>query len=152
MRIAFLVAALTLTACPSAPRSQALTMSPDPVTECVLRAAPDARQACINVVAGPCLETDAGVTTAGSVACLENETRLWAQLRDAIADNLRGAESPSQSALLDAALAEHARWVEAQCAYEASIYEGGSLARVVAAICRRDAVAEHALSLLARGT
>jgi hypothetical protein len=150
MRVALFFVALMSAVCAPAPRAQAWTMSLDPVTECVLRAAPGAREACIDAFAGPCLNTDAGVTTAGAVACLENETRMWAELRDAIAGNLRSSESPIQSALLDAALAQHERWVSARCAYAASIYEGGSLARVVAAACRRDTIAEHALELHAR--
>jgi len=63
---------------------------------------------------------------------------------------LREQESASQGALLTAALEEHERWAQTRCAYAASIYEGGSLARLVLAQCMRDAAAEFTIELLGR--
>lgn len=130
--------------------THAYTMPLDPVAACALRALPDARRDCIGVASRPCLEADGGETTPGAVACYNREREMWELLRDAISDNLRDTESPSQGALLDAALAENRRWAAARCAYAASIYEGGSLSRVVGAACRRDAVAEFTLELMVR--
>jgi hypothetical protein len=52
--------------------------------------------------------------------------------------------------MLEAMLAEHERWAQARCAYAASLYEGGSLARVLRASCARDAEAELVLDLAVR--
>lgn len=130
--------------------AHAYTMQLDLVAACALRALPDARRDCIGVASRPCLEADGGETTPGAAACYNRERQMWEVLRDAISDNLRNTESPSQGALLDAALAEHRRWAAARCAYAASIYEGGSLSRVVDAACMRDAVAEFTLELMSR--
>lgn len=89
-------------------------------------------------------------TTAGMMRCALAERDEWEGIRDGIVATLRERESPTQLALLDTALEQQARWAEARCAYEASIYEGGSLARVVAATCVRDAMAEHAILLIGR--
>jgi hypothetical protein len=111
----------------------------------------DARRSCIGVAARACSQASPGSeTTGGAVQCIEVERRQWEDIRNAEAEVLRARESEAQRALLDAALAEHVAWVRALCAYEASIYERGSLGRVVAITCMRDEMAEHALLLLAR--
>lgn len=136
--------------CASPPRSVAQPASNRPVSECVAIAGPEQRASCIGDVARACMESPGGETTGGSVACFERERAQWQTLRESVVAELRGRESPTQLALLDTALAQHESWSRARCAYAASIYEGGSLARVVAAQCMRDAAAEHAIELIGR--
>lgn len=121
------------------------------IDACLASATPETRRACIGRQSAACMETEGNETTAGMVQCAQAERRVWEALRERQVATLRTSESPAQAALLDAELAEHARWASAHCAYEASIYEGGSLARVVAAGCLRDTIAEHYISLIARG-
>jgi hypothetical protein len=97
------------------------------------------------------MDIEGNETTAGMVQCAQAERRAWEGLRERQIATLRASESPTQLALLDAELAGHARWATAHCAYAASIYEGGSLARAVGAACMRDTIAEHYISLIARG-
>jgi hypothetical protein len=119
---------------------------------CLAQAAaePQGRRACIGQVANACMQTPGGDTTMGMVQCINAETRQWEVIRHHQIAALQARESPTQIALLDAALAEHARWAQANCSYEASRYEGGTLARVVAAACMRDETADLTLSLLGR--
>jgi hypothetical protein len=126
--------------------------SQDSVIEvCLAEAAgPDARRACVGRHANACTQAPGGDTTVGMVQCATAETRQWEAVRDRQIAALRARETETQRALLEAALAEHARWAQANCGYEASRYEGGTLARVIAATCMRDETAELTLSLLAR--
>lgn len=130
--------------------AQGLPAPQSPTENCLALAEDnlEAQRDCIGYSATWCIENvPGGETTIGMVQCADAERMQWESLRGATTANLRATETPSQVALLEAAVAEQARWTQARCAYEASIYEGGSLARVVAAQCFRNAVAEHAIYL-----
>lgn len=121
-----------------------------PIENCLSVAADDeaAQNACIGHFASNCIETTpGGQSTAGTVQCIDAERMQWENVRGAALITLRASETPTQLALLDRSLAEHERWTQARCSYEASIYEGGSLSIVIASQCMRNAVAEHALYL-----
>jgi hypothetical protein len=150
MRVSALFLAIVLTtACTILPVASATSPS-SPVENCLSIAGDDeaAQKACIGEFASNCIEmTPGGETTVGMIRCVDAERFQWEDIRAGVVVALRAIETPSQRALLEASLAEHERWQEARCAYEASVYEGGSLSRVIAAQCFRDAVAEHALYL-----
>jgi len=93
---------------------------------------------------------DAGDTTAGLVICASREEEAWQALLVQSTDTLRQSETANQRRLLDDALAQGTEWARARCAYEASLYEGGSLARVLAAECLRNTTAERAIDLQRR--
>lgn len=156
MRSLFLALALAAAGCAGSPpaAAQAAPAPQNAVQDCLALAAGDAtaQRTCIGRRTAWCIEhTAGGETTSGTVQCSESERLQWEEARAARIGALRAQETASQVALLDAALEQHARWARARCAYEASIYEGGSLARVIGAMCMRDAVAEHTLSLINRG-
>ncbi len=154
MRAIVLLLALAAFGACATPLSPALATTPtSPVENCLTRAGDEEprQTACIGQFASSCIETTpGGETSVGVVGCVESELAQWENARGALVNSLRADESPTQVALLDASLAEHRRWAQARCAYEASVYEGGSLARIVAAHCMRDAVAEHTIYLLNR--
>ena len=130
---------------PSAPASNA-------VETCLASAGRDhaAQRACVGRVMAQCIESDdANSTTPGMVACAGAERAQWAALRETYVAQLR-QESETQRALLDAMLTENAAWARARCAYAASYYEGGTLARVQGAACMRDTEADLALDLHGR--
>ncbi len=143
----FVLATFGACATPLSPASA--TTPTSPVDNCLARASDELQQsACIGQFASSCIETaPGGETPMGMVQCVESERAQWEAARGALVSTLRANETSTQAALLEASLAEHRRWAEVRCAYEASIYEGGSLSRVVAAQCMRDAVAEHAIYL-----
>lgn len=148
----FLLAFVLLAAACASPRASALTPQ-TPVQNCLVGAGQnaEARRACIGSFSRTCIERDEGnQTNGGMVRCIDAERQQWLTALGEHVAILRERESPTQIALLDAALAEHERWAQARCAYATSIYEGGSLARVVGAHCMRDTAAEFTIELIAR--
>lgn len=110
-----------------------------------------ARRACVGQVNLACQdEGDGSVTTAGMVMCANRERAQWEALRDATLVTLRTRESATQTLARERALSAHAAWSRERCAYEASQYEGGSLAIYAAAACAMDQAADLALMLYAR--
>ena len=123
------------------------------VETCLVSAGRDhaAQRACVGRITDQCIESDDGnSTTPGMVACATSERAQWAALREGYVARLRATESASGNALLDAMLTEHAAWARARCAYAASYYEGGTLARVQGAMCMRDTEADLTLDLHGR--
>lgn len=149
MRILALLFAVAVCACATPAPTQSQSSAPD-VAGCLSDAQPDTRRACIGVASRRCMEEPGGDSTVGMMQCAQAESRQWEAIRHRQVAALRARESETQTALLDAALTEHARWALAICSYEASKYEGGTLAQVVAAMCMRDQTAELTLSLIAR--
>lgn len=151
MRI--LLAVLVLCFAATIPRSAMATSPPtNPIHLCLGEIGADfeTARACIGQGASACIETDGGVTTIGMIQCHDQERAAWRALRDGFVDSLRRRESAAQISMLDETLAAHARWTNVRCAYGASIYEGGSMARVLAAACANRLEAELAIDLRSR--
>jgi len=107
-----------------------------------------ARRACVGEVSLACQDQgDGGVTSAGMAMCANRERAQWEALRDAALGALRARESATQIAARDRALTAHAAWSQARCAYDASLYEGGSMAIYAAAACEMEQTADIALTL-----
>ncbi|MBN8607795.1 MAG: DUF1311 domain-containing protein [Caulobacterales bacterium] len=110
-----------------------------------------ARRACIGQVNAACQdEGDGGVTTAGMMRCANRERAQWEALAETALVALRAQESPTQTIARERALRAHETATQARCAYEASQYEGGSLAIYAAAACAMGQAADLALMLYAR--
>lgn len=138
----------TITACATPAAAQGF---PDPVAACLANAAePEDRRACIGEVSAQCIDEPGGETTSGMVNCFARERDLWSTQVATLTERLRARESPTQLRQLDAMLAAHETWMQEKCSYSASIFEGGSLARAIAAACLRTTTAELALDLLER--
>lgn len=149
MRILALLFALsTIGACATPVAAE--TSTPDAVAACLSSAAPDTRRACIGVVAGPCMDGDGGVTTFGMIQCLTREQELWDAQVTTLVARARAEESPTQVAQLNTMLELYEPWLNARCSYSASINEGGSMARIVAAACVRNTTADLAIDMLER--
>lgn len=147
--ISLLFAIVFMSACAAPARVHAETR-PSAIAFCLASAAPEERRACMGIVAGPCIDAPGGETTAGSMFCHLRERDLWQAQVETLAADLRTRESPLQVAHLDAMLSAHEPWMQARCSYSALIFEGGSLARVVAAACLSTTTAELAIDLLER--
>lgn len=150
MRFISILIAAALSAYATQARAQDQGEPSNPVAACLASAQPDARRACIGVVAGPCMDEPAGFSTVGMINCFTRERDLWAAEAARLTALLRGRESPTQLAQLDAMLAAYEPWMRARCAYSASMNEGGSMARIVSAACVRTTNAELAIDLLER--
>ncbi len=133
-----------------APLAQTQPQSEGGALETCLRAAGDSRAAlvrCKGAIAEPCIEAPGGETTAGMVQCYGAEAEAWlVQLAAAVERARADAERATYLAQAEAAWRG---WVQAECRYQASLYQGGSLARVLAASCTADLTAERTIAFLA---
>jgi uncharacterized protein YecT (DUF1311 family) len=135
--------ALALLAAPAAADERSGPSPEERLRTCLAEAAEP--QACRDVVARACFDRPGSETTLGSVRCAQEEEVAWDAARaEAEAELTRGLTELG-AATWEGAAAAWAEWRDRQCAFEATIYEGGSLAKVVAAGCRARLVAERAL-------
>lgn len=108
---------------------------------CLADAAENPATVCAGRVADACIAKDGGETTAGMTACDARELALWMARIDTQIGDLDAWRSPAQKRALAAAQAAFVTWRDAKCAFAATIYEGGSLARVVESRCRLETTA-----------
>lgn len=101
---------------------------------------------CKGALAIDCVEGAGGDTTAGMMGCYDGEARAWASLLDAAV--ARAQASEPRAAFFQRSQQAWLAWRQAECRYQASHYEGGSLARVLAASCIADLTADRAIALL----
>lgn len=151
MRILF--ALLCFAASIAAPRAEATEPTSSQLEACLAETDGEfaAARACIGHLSEPCLNSGEGsVTTIGMIRCYEGEREGWRALRTRSAEALRSQESPTQRAELEGRLTAFEQWRDRRCSYGASIYEGGSLARVVSAACVTRLEGELAIDLWLR--
>ena len=104
-------------------------------------------RACIGVTRAICLRQEANQTTAGAMICAERERTLWSNWGDGAVRALRKSLPEERRSFLEKEEQAWPAYREAICAYEASLYLGGSLAKVVAAECRLRETAMHAINM-----
>lgn len=105
------------------------------------------RDDCIGSASSPCLAEEANMTTVGQVMCVARETAIWDEYlnRDYAALRER-LDAPVFAGLRDA----QRKWIafrDANCALPHAIYEGGSMARPIAAWCLLDMTGRRANEL-----
>ena len=143
-----LIAALALFSLSTAParaQSEVIDVS---IEACVDAAGASivALQGCKGRVSEPCLEQPGGETTAGARLCFLAEESSWtAQLQAALA---RAQADASRADFLRQSQDAWNAWRQAECRYQASLYEGGSLARVLGASCAAELTADRAIALI----
>lgn len=150
MRLISMLFAAALSVCATQAGAQEQSDAANPIAACLATAEPDARRACIGIVAGPCMDEPAGFSTVGMIICYSRERDLWTAEATRLTTLLRSRESPTQIARLDAMLTAYEPWMQARCAYSASMNEGGSMAHIVAAACVRNTSAELTIDLMER--
>ena len=116
------------------------------IDQCV-RDAKDDPYACLGRVEKPCEDAPAGETTGGAMRCADRETAVWAMRAKAASDAIAARLEPGRLRLFRAADEAWVSYRNAACSYEASIYMGGTLAKVVAADCVLRETADRALEL-----
>lgn len=109
-----------------------------------------AREACAGVISETCTQRPAVETTQNVVMCAARERQAWLSLLNTYADRLRATERDMQRALLEEALTAGEAWEIARCRYDGSYFEGGSLERMLIALCARDSTARRATDLWTR--
>lgn len=151
-------------ACLAAPAvAQDLTYSFAPVPECLDAAGSDvtARRACIGLAATACMNaTEMGSTTVGMGFCFDNEWHDWDDRLNASYPRLMAQAERHDAEMKDwgatvAAQAEALRtmerdWIafrDSACAFEASLWSGGTGAGPAATACMMQETALQALRL-----
>ena len=147
MRRTLVILALIAASCsPVAPQS-AEAQQQASIAACVAAATThDALWQCKGVAASPCMNTPGGETTMGMIDCNGREQEQWQALMDAEIARVN-ADDDGRSAQLAASNAAWEAWRQAECEYQASEYEGGSLAGVMAAACSADLTADRVIAL-----
>jgi uncharacterized protein YecT (DUF1311 family) len=139
-----LAALLVLLAAPAGAQDTDAGPAPAERLQACLAAAEVASD-CVDVVARACFEEPGSETTLGGMRCAQEEEAAWNAVRADAESELTAGLSELGAATWDSAAEAWGEWRDRQCAFEASIYEGGSLAKVVAAGCRARFAAERAL-------
>ena len=100
---------------------------------------------CVGLISDPCIDKD----TATAVACQERETRIWDELLNkAFQDARAHLDSAAGGALKDAQRA----WIafrDAKCAVSEKEYEGGTMATIMVADCKRTETGRRAIEMQA---
>ena len=118
------------------------------IAACAAR--PDvAIEQCAGIFAAPCLARPGGETTAGAIACFSAAGAVWDDLlTDTLAAVAAAQVGQAQRRALDTAQSRWRAWREAECAYAAARFAGGSLAGVARAGCLHDETARRTLKLM----
>lgn len=104
-------------------------------------------RACLGLTIGVCLSFAINETTQGSIRCAAGELGAWEAV---MADALAAAEAKADDgarAAIDRSQAAWAAYRDAACGVWGEVFRGGSLARQIAADCRRDATGRRAIEL-----
>ena len=119
------------------------------IDKCLKRTADDDvfKQAdqCIGLISDPCIDKD----TSTAVACQERETRIWDEkLNAAFKDARAHVDAATGEALKEAQRA----WIafrDAKCAVSEKEYDGGTMATIMVADCKRTETGRRALEMQA---
>jgi len=119
------------------------------IDKCLKRTADDDvfKQAdqCIGLISDPCIDKD----TSTAVACQEREMRIWDEkLNAAFKDARAHVDAATGEALKEAQRA----WIafrDAKCAVSKKEYEGGTMATIMVADCKRTETGRRALEMQA---
>jgi uncharacterized protein YecT (DUF1311 family) len=143
-----MAAALLAIVCAAGAAAEENASGDERLNACVAAAGPSrvALEACRGVIVDPCADADGGETTSGAVRCYSAEERAWRALLEAAL--ARAAADATRRPLLEPAQQAWRVWRDAECAYRASQFQGGSLARVLAAACVSDLTAARAIDLI----
>ena len=106
---------------------------------------------CEGLVAQPCLNTAAGMTTAGSIACIARELSIWDHElnRNCIGfrEQLSEDEATTRFDQLQRAQRAWMTYRDLECDQQSLVYEGGTLALMLRIACINELTAERASDL-----
>jgi uncharacterized protein YecT (DUF1311 family) len=142
-----IIASLAALVCAAASAEATPTDAGNKISVCLEGANGDAgrERACIDTVAGPCMQKPDGQSTPGMVDCLMTETKAW--------DDILNTEYQRLLPLLKGEAAGDVKkaqrlWVEARdadCRVPYYFYDGGTIVKVLGAECERNHTAERAI-------
>jgi len=104
---------------------------------------------CIGAAFDACIAAAPSDTTVVMAACAERELGAWDGLLNVWYGILVDELDPDAADRLRALQRSWIGWRDARCAFEASLYDGGTLQGPATTLCRADATAVRALELSA---
>lgn len=150
MRQLIFALAFCLTAC-ATPTAHAdpLTVDPDILRACVAQAGQDraALEQCRGLITRDCTEAEGGANSITDVLCRAGEAREWQVLIQQRTAQIAEAD-PADGALLAAANNAWENWRDAECAYRAYEFGGGSGEQYDRVACDLELTAARAITLI----
>lgn len=121
------------------------------VRGCFATAAPgETAPACLGTGAKPCTETAEGMTTIGTMQCLQAETAVWDDLLNTEYKALRAQMLAQGEDLNEKLLDAQRAWIafrDAECAFDYARWGDGSIRQIVGANCLMEMTAARAIEL-----
>ena len=105
---------------------------------------------CVGIVQRMCADEPGAETTAGAAACASREGEVWRMLLDETVASVDASLSNAERETFGRAHDAWSTYRDAECVYEASLYEGGSVANVERAACEGRLTAQRTLGLRER--
>lgn len=119
------------------------------IENCLKRTADDSvlKQAsqCIGLISDPCIDKD----TATAVGCQERETRIWDERLNAAFKDARAHVDAATGEALKVAQRAWIQFRDAKCAVSEKEYEGGTMATIMVADCKRTEIGRRAIEMQA---
>ncbi len=108
---------------------------------------PNGEARCLDAVVDECLDIPANQTTAGMVQCSSIALEGWDLLLNSTYQSVMSYADDGVKTALRSAQRSWIAYRDAKCAVWLSLYEGGSMGRLLGADCMRDETARRALDL-----
>lgn len=124
-------------------QTQALNDAGQAVPEDMPRSLAD----CIGVASNICQEQPGGASTIGIVDCLARETAWWDGLLNSHYQDLLATNDPEPADGLRKAQRAWMAFRDADCAFQYSVWGGGSMRSIAGASCTLDHTARRAIDL-----
>lgn len=102
---------------------------------------------CIGVISDPCLDVAGNQTTLGMVGCIMREHHWWDARLNNVYGDLRIVLSGKTKSELRDIQRIWIRYKDAKCGFGQTFFEGGSMAKPIAADCLLRSTAERAIDL-----
>lgn len=112
------------------------------IEACIATATPSRRDACIGIVANPCLDADTG-TTAGMNGCLDREYVIWDAWLNRDYALYRNKLAEDGKALLKEVEQLFIALKDKRCAFDYAVNGGGTMYSTTNAQCRMDETARQ---------
>ena len=134
------------------PASAPSTAEIERLQACIAEAGPGgAVETCRGQVASPCMAEPGGETRAGALACVRRELSIWrgelTKAETALAAALETGHSPSRPQAFQTAQQRWRAFMEAECAQQSLLFEGGSYEANLVADCVLRLISERAVML-----
>lgn len=107
-------------------------------------------RACVGLVARQCASEPDGESNAGAIACEQRESDVWQALLEAAEDDLTDGMSNAERASFTSAQDAWLAFRDAQCAFEAALFDAEPAAETERTACMGRLTADRTIALYTR--